>query len=497
MLRRTFLSGLAAASVAPALVRRARAQGDAAGRIAAFVERVREHWRIPGVAVTVIHDGKRLMARGFGVKNITTGAKVDEHTAFQIGSLAKAYTACAAATAIEDGRAGWDVPVKKILPALELYDPQVTAAATLRDFLSHRVGLSRAWVGEYGSDLSRAQVIARAAQAGKRAEFRERMCYSNLGFVIAAEAIGRVSGLPFERYVDTRILQPLEMKDSTADPRGWLLRSNVADPHRTMEERQAVVPPMDQDAGVGSGSLYVSAHDAMAWLEVQLGLRRLVSLENLREIQTAQVTAPQPYGLGWQIGMFRKQPFVFHSGQTRGFSARTRVDPRAGYAVFAAANEESAAAEAIVQHVGTVLGRNPERDWIRFHDELGERALAKAAAQMDEDRKAEPLSTASALPIDAFAGTYRHGGFGTMTLRERDDALRVSIQDLSLYDGWFVRYSGMHFVHQADGYRTSKDKRSVTPRQYRVRFHADGGRIVAAEWLDTWFGSARFERVAG
>ena len=86
MRRRTFLGGLAAVATTPLLARIALAQSDPVARISTFIELVREHWRIPGVAVAVIHEGKPLLVAGFGVKNRKTGAKVDEHTAFNIGS---------------------------------------------------------------------------------------------------------------------------------------------------------------------------------------------------------------------------------------------------------------------------------------------------------------------------------------------------------------------------------------------------------------------------
>src|SRR5688572_25441965 len=171
MRRRTFLAGLAAAPAVSLLGRTARAQSDVTGKISSFVELACRHWRVPGAAVAVIHEGRRLLTAGFGAKNATTGASVDEHTAFGIGSCSKAYTACAAALAIEDRRIGWDDPVKKVLPGLELYDREVADAVTLRDLLSNRVGLSRAFIGEYGSDLSRAQVLARAGQVERKAAF--------------------------------------------------------------------------------------------------------------------------------------------------------------------------------------------------------------------------------------------------------------------------------------------------------------------------------------
>lgn len=194
MRRRSLLRGGLAALTATPMMRAAWAQvGDradpeaAAARIRAFVELACEHWRIPGAAVAVVYQGRPLLAAGFGVRNSLTRNPVDAHTAFCIGSCSKAYTSCAAAILVDEGRIGWDDPVKGVYPELALYDPAIAAQVSLRDLLSHRVGLSRAFIGEYGSDLSHAEVLARAAAAPKATEFRSRFSYSNLGFAIAAD----------------------------------------------------------------------------------------------------------------------------------------------------------------------------------------------------------------------------------------------------------------------------------------------------------------------
>jgi CubicO group peptidase (beta-lactamase class C family) len=232
MNRRSFLKALGAAPawpLAPGATRAETAEAtapadtttpaDASERIAGFIDLVREHWRVPGVAVAVVHRGRPFMAAGFGVRSLAGQDPVDAHTAFNIGSCSKAYTACAAAILVDEGRIGWDDPVKAVMPELALYDPVVTSRVILRDLLSHRVGLSRVCIAEYGSDLSRAEVLARAVDAPRKAEFRQKFCYSNLGFVIAAEVIGRVAKEPFERFVETRILRPLGMADSSAESR--------------------------------------------------------------------------------------------------------------------------------------------------------------------------------------------------------------------------------------------------------------------------------------
>jgi len=499
MRRRRFLAGLAAAAAAPLVPRLGRAQSaalpaDAIDQIAAFVELVRARWRIPGVAVAVLLDGEPVLVQGFGVKNLVTGEPVDAHTAFEIGSCSKAYTAAAAALLVEVGQIGWDDPVKRVMPELALYDPAVADQVSLRDLLSHRVGLSRAHLAEFGSDLSRAEVLARAVDAPKLAEFRTRHCYSNLGFVITAEVVSRLAGEPFDRFVAGRFLEPLAMADSTAAARGWRAIANVADPHQEWDYRQIPVMPLDSDNFMGAGSLYVSAHDAVAWLQLQLGRSGLIAQASLDEMQRAQIRDPVEYGLGWRVGSHAGRRFAAHEGAVRGFRARTHVVPEIGYASFVAVNSEGAAPQAIATFIDQVVNRLPRTDVIDEAEAASAGRRAQAADRLKADMKLHPLDPANALPLSAFGGHYRNRGFGELTLDEDRDALRVSLRDASSFAGWLVRYGDRSFAYQAGGFSGRTEARPLRLNDPRVHFQLDQDKAVGLELLDMWFGPSSFER---
>ena len=513
MKRRSFLKALAAASAPPLVTSAAWAESaermtpndtatptetpppaDAVERITSFIELVREHWRVPGVAVAVVHRGRPFMAAGFGVKYLGRPDPVDAHTAFNIASCSKAYTACAAAILVDEGRIGWDDPVKPLMPELELYDPDVTRRVTLRDLLSHRVGLSRACIAEGDSDLSRAEVLARAADAPKKAEFRQKFCYSNLGYIIAAEAIGRVAQQPFERSVETRILRPLGMADSSAEGKGWLALGDVADPHEYWDYRQRPVPPLDHGNLMGAGFLYASATDALAWLQLQLGRSRIVSERNLREMHTTQIMEPEAHGLGWGVGVANGRSYLGHTGETRGFASRTRIEPERDYASFVATNSQGRAAEAISSVINQTLNHLPARDELDFYDTGWARRVAEAVARVEVERKAEPLDSASVPSLAAFAGVYRNRAFGTLSVQEEGDALRFTIKDMSMYDGWLVRYGATSFAYQMDGFRTTKEPRPIQSLDPRISFHKEDGKIVGLEAHDMLYGPTAFQR---
>ena len=101
---------------------------------------------IPGMAVAVVHGGKTVYAKGFGVKDVKAGTtdtdnKVDADTVFQLASLSKPLGATVIAHQVGQNAISWDTPVVSKLPWFALSDPVVTPLVTIGDMYAHRSGL--------------------------------------------------------------------------------------------------------------------------------------------------------------------------------------------------------------------------------------------------------------------------------------------------------------------------------------------------------------------
>ncbi len=73
-------------------------------------------WRTPGVAAVIVRDDKVIYLKGAGVRELGKDDPVTPDTVFAVGSLTKAFTATAIAQLIDDGKMGWDDPVRGRLP---------------------------------------------------------------------------------------------------------------------------------------------------------------------------------------------------------------------------------------------------------------------------------------------------------------------------------------------------------------------------------------------
>ncbi|MBK8149520.1 MAG: beta-lactamase family protein [Acidobacteria bacterium] len=122
-----------------------------------YIESSRKAWNVPGMAVTVVQDGKVIFAKGYGVRELGKDPKVDTETLFGCMSTTKAMTAVALATLVDEGKLSWDDKVIKYLPAFRIADPYVTNELRIRDLLTHNTGVGNAdflwaWTPEIGSD---------------------------------------------------------------------------------------------------------------------------------------------------------------------------------------------------------------------------------------------------------------------------------------------------------------------------------------------------------
>ena len=94
-----------------------------------------------GMAIAIVSDDKVVSAKGYGLRELGKTDSVDADTVFAIASNSKAFTTAALAILVDEKKLDWDDKVSKYLPAFQMYDPWVTSELTIRDLVTHRVGL--------------------------------------------------------------------------------------------------------------------------------------------------------------------------------------------------------------------------------------------------------------------------------------------------------------------------------------------------------------------
>ncbi|MEZ4416531.1 MAG: serine hydrolase [Gemmatimonadota bacterium] len=409
----------------------------------AYVRKAVSDWDVPGLAVAVVKDGQLMFARGYGVQQLGRAGAVDEHTRFAIGSTTKAMTAAALAMLVEEGKLDWNDPVIDHLPWFRLQDPWVTREIRVIDLLTHNAGLGNADFLWYEQDATTRDLLERLRYLEPAYSMRSGFIYQNLMYATAGEVIAAASGVPWARFIQTRILEPLGMRDTRTTLAETEGQPNVAGPHYRLDGTVERIENASVDPVAAAGSIWSSVHDMSVWLRFLLagGVaadgRRLLEPSTVEWLftphslvepedfyPTQELTHPHwtTYGLGWFQADYEGRKVDFHTGSIDGMVAIAGLLRDEGVGVYVLANRDHAEVRhALMYRVFDLYDPEAPRDWsadlLALYDRL-DTEQAEAQARRSAARAAD---TAPSLPLDAYVGTFTHPLYGSVRI-ERDGA---------------------------------------------------------------------------
>ncbi|HSU26978.1 MAG TPA: serine hydrolase domain-containing protein, partial [Chitinophagaceae bacterium] len=178
-----------------------------------YIQRGMEQWQIPGLAIAIVKDGKVVLMKGYGVREMGKPEKVDENTLFIIASNSKLFTGTSIAKLDAEGRLSLNDKIKTYIPWFKLYDSNATRMVNLRDMLCHRLG-TKTFQGDFtfwDSNLAKDSIIWKMRYLKPPGEFRQDYGYCNSCFLVAGQVLEKVTGMTWEKYVEDNILVPLSM----------------------------------------------------------------------------------------------------------------------------------------------------------------------------------------------------------------------------------------------------------------------------------------------
>ena len=287
----------------------------------------------PGAAVLVIKDGKPMFQQGYGVTDLRTRNKIDEHTNFRLASVSKQFTAMAVMLLVLDGKLHYEDRLTQIFPDFPPYGNSIS----IRNLLNHTSGLldyEDLMPQPYGSTKQEGVAQIQDSEAvdllkkQKRTKFApgSRWDYSNSGYVVLGQIVEKVSGESFGDFLHDRIFAALGMDHTIAYQRG---KNDVASRAYGHTKENGVWQETDQSptsATLGDGGIYSSLSDLAKW---DVALRHHTLLTE-REMQPALMPVhapgvrepngkPAAYGFGWFLNPYKGHRRMWHYGETVGF----------------------------------------------------------------------------------------------------------------------------------------------------------------------------------
>ena len=450
-----------------------------AARLAAFdtyVDAVRKQFNVPGIAVAIIKDGKIVMERGYGPREIGKPAQVDAHTMFAIASNTKAFTAASLQMLADEGKLKMTDRVIDHLPWFRMSDPYITQDMRIRDLLAHRSGLSLG-AGDLlywpTTTYSTKEVAEHLRDVPITGQFRAQYAYDNILFGVAELVIENVSGMSYKQFLQTRFFAPLGMTETRFNADDLKPGDNVATGHALMD-RTTLKPvgTLTWRNVSGAGGLYSSVHDLTRWMGAQLagGVTadgtRLFSERAQREMWSVLTPIPvgkpsvpelQPavpnlmgYGEGWFIGDYQGRRLVWHTGGWPGMVSRLTLLPDSKLGVVVLTSQEQGAAFNAVTFKALDMMLGGDHDWLDAYA----KSVAKAAANADSSWKkhvaARDAKSMPSLPLDRYAGTYRDPWYGDVVIRREGNGLALQFAKTAELHGKIEHWQHDTFIVRWD-----------------------------------------------
>ncbi|MBX3145428.1 MAG: beta-lactamase family protein [Gemmatimonadales bacterium] len=322
--------------------------------------------RVPGIAYGIVIDGQLAHRGTAGFRELGSRAPVDSASVFRIASMSKSFTALAILQLRDEGKLGLDDPAERYVPELATlrYPTTDSPKITIRHLLSHSEGFpeDNPW-GDQQLAISDEEMnrlmrsgIPFSTAPGTAYE------YSNYGYAILGRIVANVSGMPFARYLDQRILAPLGMTVTTMEAR-TVAASRLAHGYRWQDTTWLEEAQLSDGAFGPMGGMLTSIDDLSRWVGfmldawpprdgVERGPVRRASVREMQQVAryngasavrdpaTGAVTlSAGGYGYGLGVRQTCQVPSnVSHSGGLPGFGSIMQWLPDYGVGIVTLGN---------------------------------------------------------------------------------------------------------------------------------------------------------------
>ena len=419
-----------------------------------YVHRALEQWQIPGIAILIVKDGKIVIKKGYGVKELGKEDIVDENTLFMIGSNTKAFTGSALATLELEGKCKLDDKVVKYLPDFKMKDPWVTKELNLVDIVTHRMGL-QTFQGDFmywTSDLTGDGVIEKFGKLTPKYDFRTKYGYTNAGYAIAGKVIKKITGQSWADYLKEKIFIPLKMNRTLALSEEFMNAKNIAKPHTYVEGKMSAIPIQNIDNLAPCGSIGSSIEDMSHWIIAQLdsgnyngeSIIPFSVIQRTRKPETIQGRIKHPfnvghfnlYGLGWGLMDYEGREIVSHTGGVNGFLTSVTLLPEINLGIVVLTNNDQNVFFQMLKWeiIDAYLGL-PYRNYDGYIFQQAMKGKEKSDSLVVAWRDSVLMDIKPDFNLSELTGKYENEIYGYAEISQQENYLELSLEHHSKLKG--------------------------------------------------------------
>ena len=276
--------------------------------------------QIPGLAIAVLVGGDVIFEKTYGFANVELEVPVSTESVFELASLTKQFSAAAILLLETEGKLSLDDPVTAYLEDT----PPAWRDIRIHHLLSHTSGLADRFEETVGDrpimDHSAEDMIRSAMSTPMIARPGEKWSYSDQGYALLGQIIARTSGLPYDEFVETRLLNPAGIRGAHFHSKQEIIPDRVAG-YVFKDGRLENVRRDWQYEIVSHFGIMASISDLVTWEKA------LVKMEALSTEQLGSAWEPHwqlfededfsmSYGYGWFVADLGNYTVVEHTGVT-------------------------------------------------------------------------------------------------------------------------------------------------------------------------------------
>ncbi len=306
--------------------------------------------KIAGAVVSVVKDGQILVSKGYGYADVASRKPMDGHrTLVRIGSTGKLFTWTAVMQLVEQGKLDLDRDVNAYL---DFKIPQrFGRPITLNDLMTHRAGFEEGLKDVLANDPAHLNSNERILKEHPRPVLYppgDVPAYSNYGAGLAGYIVERVSGEPYDQYVERHIFAPLRMqRSSTRQPLPEQFKADMSQGYISSIEAPR---PYELIATIPAGSASNTAADMANFMVAFLqqgafGDGRILKPETARFMQSPSLASREGFATmahGFFYDRRNGRLVIGHGGDTILFHTDLSLIPEERVGLFVSFNSRGA-----------------------------------------------------------------------------------------------------------------------------------------------------------
>ncbi|MBI9046725.1 MAG: serine hydrolase [Anaerolineaceae bacterium] len=275
----------------------------------------------PGAAVIITKNGEMFFRKGYGLANLEHNIPIEPHMVFRLGSITKQFTAVAILMLYEEGKLDLQDCITKYLQDYPTHGHTIT----IEHLLTHTSGIKSytnlaSWMEYIRNDMTVDAMIDKFKNEPMEFAPGDRFNYNNSGYFLLGAIVEKISGITYEDFLQTRIFDVLDMKNTYYDMPDKIIPARVSG-YKKVEDGFQNADFISMTHPYAAGSLASTVDDLAVWDEA-LYTEKLLKQDTIQKAFTPFVLNDGEscgYAFGWAAANFQNTKLIMHGGGIPGF----------------------------------------------------------------------------------------------------------------------------------------------------------------------------------